>query len=267
MIRADFHMHTNFSTDSATKPEEMIEGAIARGLQIICITDHYDFLYSADEQEFTFDVEKYFVYLRRLQEEYKEKIEIRIGIELGIQPDLGEFYHEFVKKHEFDFVIGSVHIVEKTDPAVSDFFERYGDERGYRVAFEQMLASVKAVKDFDVLGHIDYMVRYGKEKQAKYSYEKYADIFDEILKTIIENGKGIELNMAGLKYGLGFAHPHPQVLSRYRELGGETITVGADGHVPEHIAYDFHKAKDILEASGFKYYTEFKNRVPYFVKL
>ncbi len=48
--------------------------------------------------------------------------------------------------------------------------------------------------------------------------------------------------MAGIKYGLGFAHPHPSVLRRYKELGGEIITVGSDAHKAEHIGYEFEIA-------------------------
>ena len=114
---------------------------------------------------------------------------------------------------------------------------------------------------------MDYMVRYGETKEKEYSYQRYADVIDEILKTIIAKGKGIELNTAGLKYGLPFAHPHPDVLKRYRELGGEIITVGADGHRPDHIAYDFYKVSDILKSCGFKYYTEFSDRKPVFKQL
>ena len=87
------------------------------------------------------------------------------------------------------------------------------------------------------------------------------------MKHLIEHGKGLELNTAGWKYGLPFAHPHQDVLKRYKELGGEIITIGSDGHRPEHVAYDFHKVKDYLEACGFKYYTEFRQRKPYFCAL
>ena len=95
----------------------------------------------------------------------------------------------------------------------------------------------------------------------------YADIIDEILKLLIEKEKGLEVNSAGLKYGLPFAHPHPDVLKRYRELGGEIITIGADAHKPEHIAYDFAKAEEILKSCGFKYYTEFFEQKPVFKQL
>ena len=118
-----------------------------------------------------------------------------------------------------------------------------------------------------MLGHIDYIVRYGKTKAATYSYKEHADIIDEILKYLIEHGKGIELNMAGFKYGLGFGHPHPDIIKRYKELGGEIITIGADGHKPEHIAYDFYRVSGILKACGFEKYTEFIERKPIFRQL
>lgn len=61
---------------------------------------------------------------------------------------------------------------------------------------------------FQVYGHLDYIVRYGHGGATTYHCSDYADIIDEILKTAIEKGIGIELNTSGLKYGLGFAHPH-----------------------------------------------------------
>jgi len=97
--------------------------------------------------------------------------------------------------------------------------------------------------------------------------KKYAQEIDEILKKVIAMGKGIELNTAGWKYGLAFCHPHPEILCRYKELGGEIITVGSDAHKPEHVAYDFQKAADVLKACGFKYYTEFQDRKPIFKQL
>jgi histidinol-phosphatase (PHP family) len=118
--------------------------------------------------------------------------------------------------------------------------------------------------EYDSLGHIDYIVRYGNDKEQTYSYSKNADYIDEILKHLIANGKGLEVNAAGWKSGLSFAHPHQDVLKRYKELGGEIITIGSDAHKPEHVAYDFHKIKDYLEFCGFKYYTEFRQRKPHF---
>ncbi len=271
MITSDCHMHTSFSTDSGTVPEAMVEGAIEKGLRSVCITDHmdrdYPFYEETGKDAFTFDVDTYFQKLTELRKKYAGQIEIHIGVELGLQPHLGKFCRDITEKYPFDFVIGSVHVVDKKDPYYKDAFPGFSDAELYRKTFQETVEILKNVDAFDVLGHIDYVVRYGKYQAKEYSYAAFAPYLDEILKEIIRMGKGIELNTAGLKYGLGFCHPHPEVLKRYRELGGEVITVGADGHKPEHIAYEFGQAGDILRECGFRYYAEFTGRKPVFRRL
>lgn len=264
-MKADFHMHTSFSTDSQMSPEEVIKRAVELGLKTICITDHQDIDFP--EPGFLVDFEKYFEVLPRLQEQYKEQIDVRIGVELGLQLHLKEQLEKIEKNYPFDFILGSIHVLDGVDPHCGGYFATRTDEAGFQEAFERTLDNIRYIKCFDVLGHMDYVVRYGHEKATHYSYQKYADVIDEILRTLIQDGKGLELNTAGLKYGIGFAHPHTDVLKRYRELGGEIITVGSDAHKPEHLAYEFAAAKEILKDAGFKYYTEFRQRKPYFCAL
>ena len=265
-MRADVLMHCGFSNDTETRPEDMVESAIAKGLSVICFTDHYDKDNLDWGDEAIFDVESYFQKMIELQEEYRDQIDIRIGAEIGMQPYLAEYYQNFMAQHPFDFVIGSVHSVLEHDVAL-DFFQKHSDPEGYKIYFEEMLQDVQKIKSYDVLGHLDYIVRYSNQGSKGFDLNDYMDIIEEILKQVIAHGKGIEMNMSGLKYGLGAPHPQPEIIKRYRELGGEIITVGADGHIPEHIAYDYHLADDILKSCGFKYYTEFKGRKPLFVKI
>jgi len=277
MIQADMHMHTWFSTDSEACPRDMADEAVRKGLKTICFTDHFDKDDLECGEEGIFDVDAYFVEMQKLQEEYAGKLNIRIGIELGLRTYLKDYYEELTKKYPFDFVIGSVHNVPYkkdaegnilyTDPAAEKLFTDRTDKKAYRLMMETTLENVRTSDCFQTLGHLDYVVRYGKSREKEYSYTDYADIIDEILKLLIEKEKGLEVNSAGLKYGLPFAHPHPDVLKRYRELGGEIITIGADAHKPEHIAYDFAKAEEILKSCGFKYYTEFFEQKPVFKQL
>ena len=277
MIKADMHMHTWFSTDSEACPRDMADEAVRKGLKTICFTDHFDKDDLEWGEEGIFDVDAYFVEMQKLQEEYAGKLNIRIGIELGLRTYLKDYYEELTKKYPFDFVIGSVHNVPYkkdaegnilyTDPAAEKLFTDRTDKKAYRLMMETTLENVRTSDCFQTLGHLDYVVRYGKSREKEYSYTDYADIIDEILKLLIEKEKGLEVNSAGLKYGLPFAHPHPDVLKRYRELGGEIITIGADAHKPEHIAYDFAKAEEILKSCGFKYYTEFFEQKPVFKQL
>lgn len=270
-------MHTWFSTDSEACPCDMADEAVRKGLKTICFTDHFDKDDLEWGEEGIFDMDAYFVEMQKLQEEYAGKLNIRIGIELGLRTYLKDYYEELTKKYPFDFVIGSVHNVPYkkdvegnilyTDPAAEKLFTDRTDKEAYRLMMETTLENVRTSECFQTLGHLDYVVRYGKSREKEYSYTDYADIIDEILKLLIEKEKGLEVNSAGLKYGLPFAHPHPDVLKRYRELGGEIITIGADAHKPEHIAYDFARAEEILKSCGFKYYTEFFEQKPVFKQL
>ena len=265
----DCHMHSSFSADSDTSMEDMIREAICRGLTGICFTEHLDPDYppTPDNEIFELDLDGYRETLFRLREKYQKELQIHFGIELGLQPHLNSYFHKLLKTIPFDFVIGSSHIVHGYDPYYKEYFKGREESACYREYFESILENLHAFSEMDVYGHIDYIVRYGPNQNKYYTYERYQDILDEILRTVIARGRGIELNTGGFHYGLGEPNPCRAVIRRYRELGGEIITVGADAHGPEKIAYDFDKAAAILADCGFKYYTVFQNRKPEFVKL
>lgn len=271
MIHSEFHMHTCFSTDSDASVESMLDACVKRGIVSVCITDHMDKDYPPDpelgENPFQFDLDAYFSKLTALKEKYSKKLNLRIGMEIGMQKHLGEVYHKMVQSYPFDFIIGSLHLVGGMDPYYGKIFEGRSDEAVYREAFIETAECLDRISDFDVLGHLDYVVRYGRHQAGEYSYRKFSDEIDLILRKLIDSGKGLEMNMGGIKYGLGFPNPHPDVLKRYRELGGSIITTGSDAHMPEHVGYAFEKAGEILKSCGFRYYTEFKERKPVFLEI
>lgn len=272
MIIADYHVHSNFSGDSQAPMEQMIERAIQFGLKRLCFTDHMDYDYPhKGDISFVFDPEEYVSKLRLLKEQYAKQIEILTGIELGLQPQVTEYFKSLTKEYSFDFAIGSSHVVDYVDPYFPLFWEHRTKEEGIRAYFQSIIDNCKLFKDyFNIYGHLDYIIRYVPTtdgKKADYSYTDYADLLDEVLKTIIECGKGIEVNTAGFKYGLGYAHPKVEVLKRYRELGGELITIGSDAHKPEHLCYDFHLVPPLLQSLGYQYYATFVQGKPIYEKL
>lgn len=263
----DQHMHCNFSGDSDALPEDMIKAGIAHGLSGICFTDHLDYDYPEEPNIFLLDFDNYFKVLSDLSEKYADKISVNIGIELGLQPQAAGQNLAVAEKYPFDFIIGSSHVVNYMDPYYPEFFAGRDEDAAYMEYFESVLENINSGVDFDVYGHIDYVVRYGPNKNAFYTYEKFKDIIDEILTQLISKGKGIEVNTGGFKYGLGHPNPTEDIIKRYRELGGEIITMGADAHVPEYVAYEFDKTAQIIKNCGFKYYTVFKNRKAEFIPL
>ncbi len=186
---------------------------------------------------------------------------------MGLQPHLVELNNAVTAKYPFDFVIGSSHVVHGVDPYYPVYYEGRTEDEGYREYFESILENVNTNADFDVYGHLDYVVRYGPNKNTNYSYKKYADIIDEILRILIVKGKGIEINTGGFKAGLGHPNPCEDILLRYKELGGEIITIGADAHVPEYVGYEFDKAMTILKNAGFRYYNVFTKRKSNFIEV
>ena len=263
----DQHMHCNFSGDSDALPEDMIRAGIAHGLSGICFTDHLDYDYPEEPNIFLLDFDNYFKVLPDLREKYADKISVNIGIELGLQPQAAGQNLAVAEKYPFDFIIGSSHVVNHMDPYYPEFFAGRDEDAAYMEYFESVLENINSGVDFDVYGHIDYVVRYGPNKNAFYTYEKFKDIIDEILTQLISKGKGIEVNTGGFKYGLGHPNPTEDIIKRYWELGGEIITMGADAHVPEYVAYEFDKTAQIIKNCGFKYYTVFKNRKAEFIPL
>lgn len=262
----DSHMHTHFSGDSESSPESMIEAAKKLGLAGICFTDHLDWDYAGEPGIFDLDLDTYLPTCRKLAEKEKD-ITVYTGVEIGLQPHLADRLKEMMSKYSFDFVIGSSHMVHSYDPIDPRFFDGKEEDDAYREYFESIPENIAAFKDFDVYGHIDYVVRYGPNRNQFYTYEKFSEVIDEILRTLISLGKGIEINTGGFKYGLGHPNPTEAILKRYREMGGEIITIGADGHKPEYVAYDFGKVPAILREAGFQYYTVFKERKPEFIRL
>ncbi len=263
MITADFHTHTSFSGDSEELMRNSVNSAISRGLKTLCITEHCDFDYS--EEGFVPDMPAYKSELFSVREEYEGKIDLLFGIELGLMDYLAPRLYDFVNEWDFDFIIGSSHLVNGEDPYYPEYFEKYGTKNGILRYFESILANVKAFDGYDVYGHLDYAVRYCPEKS--YNPADYRELLDEILKLLVEKGKGIEINTGGIRRGLAYCNPHPFVLKRYKELGGEIITTGSDAHLAENVANDFAIAEQMLLDAGFTHYTIFKNRKPRFVKL
>lgn len=265
----DCHMHSSFSADSETPMKQMIEKSMALGLSGICFTEHFDPDYppTPDQAAFPLDFASYWDTFSSLKEAYAKQISLHFGIELGLQPHLKDQFHSIVTEYPFDFVIGSSHVVHGKDPYYSLYYEHRSEEEAYREYFESIAQNLRIISDIDVYGHLDYVVRYGPNQNKYYSFSNYQDIIDEILKLLIQKGIGIEMNTGGFHYGLGQPNPCTDILKRYRELGGEILTIGADAHKPEFIGYDFDKAAAILLNCGFSYYTVFANRKPHFLPL
>jgi histidinol-phosphatase (PHP family) len=233
MRAIDYHMHTKFSGDSEADPRAHIEQAIALGLDEICFTDHRDFDYPIDT--FALDTPAYFQELTALQKEYADRIKIKIGVEIGLDLDHKEEIEAFINASPYDFVIGSIHVIHHTEFYYGDFFHGKTKDQAHEAFFKETLKCVQAFDCFNVLGHMDYIMRYGPYVDKRVDHGKWQSLIDEILKTLIKKGKGIEVNTSGYKVNGCCGFPNFDVIKRYLQLGGTILTIGTDAHTSDRV--------------------------------
>lgn len=255
---SDCHLHSHFSSDSKTNPEDIIKKAISLKMPYICFTDHNEFEY--EDGLFVLDTEKYFEHLSVLKEKYKNDIVVIIGVEQGLEISKKSSINDFLRMHPFDFIIGSSHMVNGTDPYYKEYFEGRSTYEAICEYFSSVLDNLNTFDNFDIYGHIDYVIRYAIEKDTEYCFDKYKEYLEPILKTIINKGKGIEINTGGLRSSINETNPSLEIIKKYKELGGTIITVGSDAHTLEDVASHFDVAKEYLKEAGFDYYNVFIDR-------
>lgn len=274
MLLADTHTHTKFSSDSKADPREMLSAAKAAGLSALCFTDHMDLDFPGDDTLFVFDTNAYFKELLPLKEQNntdRTMPELLLGIELGLRPnrpDLRERMDALLTEHPYDFVLGSTHVVDELDP----YYQEYWDLPGDRLLryFEDIRTNVAEHTNFDSLGHLDYIIRYLPDSVSlvkDYKVRNYMDLIEETLRTLISRGQALEVNTAGLRKGLSFPHPKEEILLRYKELGGELLTLGSDAHYPSDVGADIRHCAELIKELRFRYYAVYKERKPVMVKL
>ena len=262
----DCHIHTNISHDGISSIEEYLKYASIIGVDEITFTEHYDDYTGLETKLRILNVLDY--YNKYLLYKNNNVLKINFGIEIGLQPDLVNEIENMTTQYPFDFIIGSSHITCKKDVAVDkSFFDGYSRKEAYLRYFKEVLQNIILYNEFDVYGHLDYVVRYGGYASKKIEYSEFKEILDEILINLIKKDKGIEINTSGIRYGLGNPHPNIDIIKRYKELGGKIITMGSDAHQIQDLAKSFNEAFDILEDVGYKEIAIYHNRTPDFVKI
>lgn len=279
-IIADTHLHSNFSSDGKNSITEMALSAIEKGLKILTFTDHVDIDYPLHPDPKTGKVEifnklnayEYRNALENLQQEMNNKLQILIGVETGLQPNnsIHSRTKDFTDTLNPDFIIASTHCACGQVLAPYDFFKDKTQKDAYQKYLEDVLANLSMTDNYDTAAHLDFIERYYPTKNVEeklLKYNQFADIIDEILLTLIRKDKALEINTAGIRYGLGVPHPSIEILSRYKELGGKLITIGSDAHRACDIAADFEIAILYMQKAGFDSYCVFKKRQPELIPL
>lgn len=267
MIKADYHVHSEFSMDSDEPMSESIAFAINNGFNEIMFTDHFEVFNKEDSLQDIIDYQEYEKQIDLLRLQYGNQIKIGFGAEINLELGMEEIYQKHLTRFPFDFIIGSVHNVNYQDVSHESYIKRLSVDDYHSKYFSAMLNSIESEFIYSVVGHLDLVTRYGNFEHNVVNITKQRQYLEPILKTIVHKGKGIEINTSAFRYGLGTVHPSKGILKLYKELGGEIITVGSDSHRAATIGMGFAYTRDLMLDLGFKYYTVFDKMQPKFIKL
>ena len=263
----DNHTHSHFSPDSRMNLEQSISKAAELGIAGISITDHLDIDAPGNKDFFYFDPLQQQDAIEELSGQYPG-LEIFKGIEVGLQDCCMDKIKEFTSRYSFDVVIASQHFIDQTDPYYGEYYIGKTAGQAYTRAYEVMYRNIIDFADFDILGHYDYIARYAPYSPRDIKYSQFADVLDPILKFLAQEGKALEVNTNTYRERNGYTPSlDTDILKRFRELGGEAVSLGSDAHEPWRIIENFGKFAQLVADCGFRYTVHFKGRKPIFDKL
>lgn len=274
---ADYHVHTAFSDDSIYPMEQVVQDAISKKIDEICFTEHVDYgikvdwdsgkeiVYRNGEPCANCNYPLYMKTIEQMKKRYGNKITIKTGLEFGMQMHTIKLYEKLFSQYDLDFVLLSIHQVNDLEFWNQDY-QRSKTQKEYNEGYyDEMLRLVKSYKNYSVLAHMDLITRY--DNDGVYSFEKIKNKITEILKIVISDGKGIELNTSSKRYGLSDSTPCRDILTLYYNLGGNIITIGSDSHKPEQLGAYIQEGKELLRSIGFTQYCTFEKMKPIFHSL
>ncbi len=250
----DTHLHTDLSPDSDVPIDSFARQALERGIAELAITDHVDFRPGAPAYGFaTFERREHVV--RDAAERWAPHgLAIRFGTELTYERAYEEEIRDHLRRHAYDFVIGSVHIGADS-PYAAGRVASWVAGRSLAEIVEPYYAEVEAAARsglFDALGHIDFVKRYLAPHVTAGDLAAAPELLEPTLRALVDSGTALEINTSGLRQASGEPYPSPATVARFRELGGERITIGSDAHRAEHFAFALADGYDSASAAGFR---------------
>jgi histidinol-phosphatase (PHP family) len=253
----DYHVHTGLCNHATGSMEAYVRAAIAKGLDTICFLDHLTFQEAGRSSAMSLrEVPMYVDAARRLARRYRERITVRVGLEVDFSPRHMDPCIEVLNTFDFDVVGGSVHFLNGEDivSRQSAWSRGEGDADAVYATYLGVLESMLDYDCFDVVCHLDLPKKFNRHPSSS-----AVNGFGKIVEKLREKNLAIELNTSGFGYPVAEAFPSPTLLARCARLGIPVVT-GSDAHTPNAVGGGFEQATDLLREAGYRHLTGFSHR-------
>lgn len=280
MFGIDCHTHSGNSPDGKGTVGGLCRRAISLGLEALAITEHVELnrwhsqgYYGTSPR----NEEEEYCYCNRMEtamkanhaakDAYGNRLHIISGIELGQIPSDFGLADSVMQDSRLDFVIASLHELHNKPDFFCLDYQKESVPKLLEQYFSELLTLCQWGK-FDVLGHMTYPLRYIQgETGIAVDLTNYTEQIHACLHALVDNGCGIELNTSGLRQTYGKPFPTLEYIKAYREMGGESLTIGSDAHCAEEVGFGMDTAIAIAKEAGFSYLCYYLEREPVYIPI
>ncbi len=241
----DYHTHTKLCNHAKGEPRDYVLSAISKNLSEIGLSDHMP-LPGDFDPEHRMKIEEFEIYrnwYEKVIEEFGDKIKIRFGVEADFIESEIDFIRNFIKRGDFDYVIGSIHFIDGWNIASHRQSWKWEgqDVNAVYEAYYQTMKKLVSSRLFDVIGHFDMIKKFGYRAN-----DDFEDLIREIFVLIKRNDLCIEINTSGLRHKVAEIYPSLKILELVKEYG-IPITLGSDAHDPYDVGRDFDIAYELVD--------------------
>ena len=262
----DYHIHPNYSIDAEGEVSEFCDAAFQAGLKEIVFTTHLDSDRVAEDCyvnvkgkrvdiSSSFWFEDYESTIRTAGDRYRDKgRQVLLGVEVDCFPGVQEALPERFFSTDFDFIIGSVHLIDhiaiSANGRAKEAFTKYSMEELGERYYSVLLDSID-LEIFDVLAHLDLYRRYGELFYGEAIHDLWKPHLKELSRRMTSKNVGFEVNTSSLRRGMEQPMPEERIIHALKEEGITTVTVGSDAHTPTDVGKGINTALHIIREAGF----------------
>ncbi|GAB6074100.1 histidinol-phosphatase HisJ family protein [Nautilia lithotrophica] len=254
----DLHNHTPLCKHAEGEPEEFIQKAIEKGIEVYGFADHAPMNFDPKYRMSFNEMDKYEKTISDLSKKYKN-IKILLGYEVDFTPTIDER----VLKRDVDYLIGSVHFLDNwgfDNPEFIKGWENRDVDDIYREYFH-LIEKMAESKLFNIVGHLDLIKVFGYKPKTPIK-----DIVNNAIKAIKNSSMAVELNTAGLRKPVKELYPSDEILEMILEEGID-ITFSSDAHSPEQVGFMLKEAVQKAKKMGFSEAVYFEKKQKIKVKI
>ena len=256
-ISVDGHVHTNLCNHARGEMEEYVLSAVKKGLRKLIFLEHLEVGINYFESTWLTedDFDFYHKEGKRLQQKYKDRIEVGLGVEVGYNPRFLEVIQQKLARHKWERIGISYHFLETDSGHLNmvsskqiniDRLDQFGADEVISSYYKRLREAVENLPG-QVLCHIDAVLRHHPQVIFTPDHNR---LIDKLLDAVESKKMALEVNTSGYKTK---EQPYPSLAILKKAVARNiSLVAGSDAHRPEDVGRYFDRLPDLMKKLGYR---------------